>query len=207
MENKKILICLGRQFGAGGRIISKMLAERFGCKYYDKEILALAAEESGFSRDFFKQNDEKKSFLRSLFHQHAPMISDNNFYGNKFSDESLFQFQCDAIKKAASEGSCLFIGRCADYVLRDHPDMVSVFVTANMEDRLQLVQERHKVNEDTARKIINKKESSRSSYYNYYTGKKWGHAESYDLCINASIFGQEGTAEFIADFIERRMKE
>ena len=119
MDNKKIIINVGRQLGSGGLVIARKLAEDFGCSFYDKELLNLAAKESGFSEKFFEQNDEKKGFFRSLFHIHAPFMSDNNFYNNKLSQESLFQFQSDAIRKAAEAGSCVFVGRCADYVLRD----------------------------------------------------------------------------------------
>ena len=199
-----IIINIGRQFSSGGRYISKKLCEKFGCKYFDKEILDLAAKESGFSPDVFKKSDEKKSFIHTLFHLHAPMLSDDNFYNNKFSEESLFKFQCDAIRKAASQGSCLFIGRCADYVLRDEPNTVSIFLAADMEDRINRTMERYNMDEESARKTISKKDSTRASYYNYYTGKKWGAAESYDLCINTSIFGLDETAKFIADFIRKR---
>lgn len=201
---EKIIINIGRQFSSGGRYISKILCEEFGCSYFDKEILDLAAKESGFSPDVFKKSDEKKSFIHTLFHLHAPMLSDDNFYNNKFSEESLFKFQCDAIRKAASQGSCLFIGRCADYVLRDEPNTVSIFLAADMEDRISRTMERYNMDEESARKIISKKDSTRASYYNYYTGKKWGAAESYDLCINTSIFGLDETAKFIADFIRKR---
>lgn len=201
---EKIIINIGRQFSSGGRYISKKLCEKFGCKYFDKEILDLAAKESGFSPDVFKKSDEKKSFIHTLFHLHAPMLSDDNFYNNKFSEESLFKFQCDAIQKAASQGNCLFIGRCADYVLRDEPNMVSIFLAADMKDRISRTMERYNMDEESARKTINKKDNTRASYYNYYTGKKWGAAESYDLCINTSIFGLDETAEFIADFIRKR---
>jgi len=201
---EKIIINIGRQFSSGGRYISKKLCEKFGCKYFDKEILDLAAKESGFSPDVFKKSDEKKSFIHTLFHLHAPMLSDDNFYNNKFSEESLFKFQCDAIRKAASQGSCLFIGRCADYVLRDEPNTVSIFLAADMEDRINRTMERYNMDEESARKTISKKDSTRASYYNYYTGKKWGAAESYDLCINTSIFGLDETATFIADFIRKR---
>ncbi len=201
---EKIIINIGRQFSSGGRYISKKLCEKFGCKYFDKEILDLAAKESGFSPDVFKKSDEKKSFVHTLFHLHAPMLSDDNFYNNKFSEESLFKFQCDAIRKAASQGSCLFIGRCADYVLRDEPNTVSIFLAADMEDRINRTMERYNMDEESARKTISKKDSTRASYYNYYTGKKWGAAESYDLCINTSIFGLDETAKFIADFIRKR---
>lgn len=201
---EKIIINIGRQFSSGGRYISKKLCEKFGCKYFDKEILDLVAKESGFSPDVFKKSDEKKSFIHTLFHLHAPMLSDDNFYNNKFSEESLFKFQCDAIQKAASQGNCLFIGRCADYVLRDEPNMVSIFLAADMKDRISRTMERYNMDEESARKTINKKDNTRASYYNYYTGKKWGAAESYDLCINTSIFGLDETAEFIADFIRKR---
>ncbi|MBR2231845.1 MAG: cytidylate kinase-like family protein [Prevotella sp.] len=201
---EKIIINIGRQFSSGGRYISKILCEEFGCRYFDKEILDLAAKESGFSPDVFKKSDEKKSFIHTLFHLHAPMLSDDNFYNNKFSEESLFKFQCDAIRKAASQGSCLFIGRCADYVLRDEPNTVSIFLAADMEDRISRTMERYNMDEESARKTISKKDSTRASYYNYYTGKKWGAAESYDLCINTSIFGLDETAKFIADFIRKR---
>lgn len=201
---EKIIINIGRQFASGGRYISKKLCEEFGCKYFDKEILDLAAKESGFSPAVFKKSDEKKSFVHTLFHLHAPMLSDDNFYNNKFSEESLFKFQCDAIQKAASQGNCLFIGRCADYVLRDEPNTVSIFLAADMKDRISRTMERYNMDEESARKTISKKDSTRASYYNYYTGKKWGAAESYDLCINTSIFGLDETAKFIADFIRKR---
>ena len=187
-------------------IIAKMLAEDFGCKFYDKELLNLAAKESGFSEKFFEQNDEKKGFFRSLFHVHAPFVSDNNFYNNKLSQESLFQFQSDAIRKAAQTDSCVFVGRCADYVLRDFDNTVSVFITADLKERVERICERHNCGEEEARKIIENKESTRSSYYNYYTGKVWGHGTSYDLCINSSVLGIDGTEQFVKDFIKKVLK-
>ena len=206
MDDKKIIINIGRQLGSGGLVIAKMLAEDLGCNFYDKELLNLAARESGLSEKFFEQNDEKKGFFRSLFHMHAPFVSDSNFYNNKLSQESLFQFQSDAIRKAASEHSCVFVGRCADYVLRDFDNTVSVFITADLDERISRVCERHNCTEDEAKKIIESKESTRSSYYNYYTGKEWGHSSSYDLCINSSILGMQGTAEFIKEFINKKLK-
>ncbi len=204
MENKKIIINVGRQLGSGGHDIAKMLAKDFGCTFYDKELLNLAAQESGFSKKFFEQNDEHRGFLKSLFHIHVPFASDTSFYNNKFSQESLFQFQSDAIKKAADEGSCVFVGRCADYILRDYENMVSVFITADMKDRAMRVSRRHLCDAETAERIIENQESDRSSYYNYYTGKKWGHGASYDLCINSSILGIEETEAFIKTFIKKR---
>lgn len=205
MENKdKLIINIGRQVGSGGRIIAKLLADEFECQFYDKEILNLAAKESGFSEKFFEQNDEQRGFIQTLFSMHAPLISDNNFYNNKFSQDGLFQFQSEAITKAADEGSCVFVGRAADYVLRTYPNVVNIFITANMKDRIKLVCQRLGCDEKDAKKLIIDKESERASYYNYYTGKKWGHSCSYDLCINSSYMGLEKTSKFIGDYIRMR---
>ena len=128
----KIIINVGRQIGSGGHIIAEKLAEDFGCKCYDRELLNLAAKESGFSEKFFEQNDEQKGFFKSLFHTHLPFLSDNNFYHNDFSQEGLYKFQSDAIRKAADEGNCVFVGRTADYVLRDYKNVINIFITANI---------------------------------------------------------------------------
>lgn len=120
--DKKLIINIGRQIGSGGRIIAKMLAEEFDCQFFDREILNLAAKESGFSEKFFEQNDEQKGFLKSHFHIHLPMLADNNFYKSNFSQESLYQFQSDAIREVAEKyPRCVFVGRTADYILRDNP--------------------------------------------------------------------------------------
>ena len=200
----KIIINVGRQIGSGGHIIAERLAKDFGCKCYDKELLNLAAKESGFSEKFFEQNDEQKGFFKPLFHLHMPLMSDNNFYNNDFSQEGLYKFQSDAIKKAADEGNCVFVGRTADYVLRDYKNVINIFITANIDDRIKAVCQRRNIDRATARKFITNGEESRASYYGYYTGKKWGHSDSYDLCINSSILGLEDTEKFIAEFIRKK---
>ena len=202
--NKHIIICVGRQLGSGGHDIARMLALDFGAKYYDRELLNLAAKESGFSERFFEQNDERRGLFQSLFHMHASHVSDNNLYQNNFSQESLFKFQSDAILKAADEGACVFVGRCADYVLRERKDVVSVFITASMDFRIQQVMAKQHIDAPAARKFIEQREATRSSYYNYYTGKKWGHASSYDLCIDSSVLGLQQTEKFVADFVRKR---
>ena len=204
-DGQKVLINIGRQLGSGGRIIARQLADEFGCAFYDREILNLAAQESGFSEEFFEQADEHKGFFRSLLQHPGRSISIGNFYRSQFSEESLFQFQSDAIRKAASQGSCVFVGRCADYVLRDFPNCVNIFITAHMEDRIRRVQQRDDCSADKARHIIEKGEASRAAFYNYYTGKRWGHAESYDLCLNSSWLGIDDTTRFAADFIKARL--
>lgn len=203
MEDKnKVIINVGRQIGSGGGEIARILADKFGCRFLDKELLNLAAKESGFSEKFFEQSDEQRGFLKSLFHIHAPFVGDSNMYRNNLSEENLFLFQSEAIKKAASEGSCVFVGRAADYILRDEPNAISIFITADIESRIDNVSKRMGIDKEAARKFIDDKEDERSKYYNYYTGKKWGHASSYDLCVDSSILGIEQTAEFIANFIK-----
>lgn len=201
---KHIIINIGRQLGSGGHDIGRMLALDFQAKYYDRELLNLAAKESGLSEKIFEQNDEKKGFFRGLLNLGSPHVSSGRVYNSGVSQESLFQFQSEAIKKAANEGSCVFVGRCADYVLRNLPNTVSVFVTASMDYRVQQIMNKRHLDEDAARKFIEQGESERATYYNYYTGKKWGAAESYDLCIDSSVLGLVETEIIIAQFIKKK---
>ena len=201
---KHIIINIGRQLGSGGHDIGRMLALDFQAKYYDRELLNLAAKESGLSEKIFEQNDEKKGFFRGLLNLGSPHVSSGRVYNSGVSQESLFQFQSEAIKKAANEGSCVFVGRCADYVLRNLPNTVSVFVTASMDYRVRQIMNKRHLDEDAARKFIEQGESERSTYYNYYSGKKWGAAESYDLCIDSSVLGLVETEIIIAQFIKKK---
>lgn len=204
MDNK-IIINVGRQLGSGGYEIAQILAKEFNAKLLDRELLNLAAKESGFSETLFKKNDEHRGFLHHLFHQRAPHMLGVNFYESSLSPESLFKFQSDAIRKAAEEGSCVIIGRCADYILRDHKNVVNIFISANEEDRVACIAKVKMCDIETARRLIAKKEQERAQYYNYYTGKKWGDAKSYDLCINTSILGIEKTSQFVIDYVRQFM--
>lgn len=206
-NNKPIIISVGRQLGSGGHAVAKLLAEAFGAKLYDKELLNIAARESGFSEKFFERNDERSGFLKSLTHVGSAFGLNSCFYDNKFSEDGLFKFQSDAIRRAAKAGSSVFVGRCADYVLRDMPNMVSVFVTADKAERTLQVSQRNHCTEEAAWKLICEEESKRSSYYNYYTGKRWGFSASYDLCVNTSRLGIEGSAAHIRQFIETWMAQ
>jgi len=204
---KHIIINVGRQLGSGGHDIGRMLALDFQAKYYDRELLNLAAKESGFSEKFFEQNDEKKGFFKGLFNMQTSHFSGGSMYKTNFSQESLFQFQSEAIQKAAREGSCVFVGRCADYILRDFDNVVNIFITASMQYRIEQIMNKQNLDRESARKFIEQKESSRAAYYNYYTGKKWGAAESYDLCIDSSVLGFVETEKIIAEFIRKKFKE
>ena len=206
MKDKHIIICVGRQLGSGGHDIARMLAMDFNANYYDRELLNLAAKESGFSEKFFEENDEKKGFFKSLFNMQAPHLGGtSSLYRTNFSQESLFQFQSNAIRKAAEEGSCVFVGRCADYVLRDMPNVVKVFITASMRSRIDKLLAQRSMTPQQAKRYILQAEEKRASYYNYYTGKTWGAAESYDLCIDSSILGLQETEKLIADFIRKQL--
>jgi cytidylate kinase len=202
-KNNHIIICVGRQLGSGGHDIARMLAMDFNAKYYDRELLNLAAKESGFSEKVFEQNDERKGSLKSLFGIQLPVFN-GNIYHSEISRESLFQFQSDAIRKAASEGNCVFVGRCADYILRDMPNVVKIFITASIRFRIDQILAHKNVTPQQAKRIILEEEGKRASYYNFFTGKKWGAAESYDLCIDSSILGMVETEKLIADFIRKK---
>lgn len=202
----KIIINVGRQLGSGGHDIGRMLALDFNAKYYDRELLNLAAKESGFSEKIFEQNDERKGFFRGLLNVQTPHLSGGSLYKSNFSQESLFQFQSDAIRKAAEEGSCVFVGRCADYILRDYPNVVNIFITASMRYRIQQIMNKQHIEAVAAKKFIEQGEAKRAAYYNYYTGKKWGHASSYDLCVDSSVLGLMETEKLIATFIRKRFE-
>ena len=199
-----IIINIGRQLGSGGHDIGRMLALDFEAAYYDRELLNLAARESGLSERFLEQNDEHKSFLRAFLHIPNALSATPDYMRQGFSQDSFFQFQSDAIRKAAAQGSCVFVGRCADYVLRDLNNVVNVFITASMGFRVEQVMAKQHCDREAARKLIEQGESRRAAYYNYYTGKRWGAAESYDLCIDSSVLGLKQTEQFVAQFIRQR---
>ena len=201
---KHIIINVGRQLGSGGHDIGRMLALDFQAKYYDRELLNLAAKESGLSEKIFEQNDERKGFFRGLLNIGTPHV---NGFKPDLSQESLFQFQSDAIRKAAKEGSCVFVGRCADYVLRDFENTVNIFITASMDYRVEQIMNKQHMDAEAARRFIEQGEGKRADYYNYYTGKKWGSAESYDLCIDSSKLGLVETEKLIAQFIRKRFEQ
>lgn len=199
------IINIGRSLGSGGRAIGHILAKDFGIAYYDREILNLAAKESGFCAEVFERNDEKNRFLRTLGNI-IPFIGGGaTYYDNELSNENLFRIQSEAIRKAAADHSCIFIGRCADYVLRDNPRCVNVFITANMEDRIASVMKWNNCSAEKAQEIIEKGDSERASFYNFYSSGTWGAASTYHLCINSSVLGIEETAVLIKNFVIQKL--
>lgn len=199
------IINIGRSLGSGGRAIGHILAKDFDIAYYDREILNLAAKESGFCAEVFERNDEKNRFLRTLGNI-IPFIGGGaTYYDNELSNENLFRIQSEAIRKAAADHSCIFIGRCADYVLRDNPRCVNVFITANMEDRIASVMKWNNCSAEKAQEIIEKGDSERASFYNFYSSGTWGAASTYHLCINSSVLGIEETAVLIKNFVIQKL--
>lgn len=197
-----LVVTIGRQCGSGGKIIGQKLAERLGIECYDKELLAAAAKNSGLCEELFELHDEKptSSFLYSLVMDTYSLGYTNSAYMDMPINHKVFLAQFDTIKKLADEKSCVFVGRCADYALADYPNMVSVFISADDRDRLEHLQTLYKVDEVKAKDIMVKTDKKRSSYYNYYSSKKWSDAKSYNICINSSVVGYDGAVDLILEF-------
>lgn len=200
---KKIIFNVGRQFGSGGRIVAQKIADKLGIKVYDNELISKAAEASGFSRYLFRKSDEK----RSLFSFNS-FFSTQNFgtAENYVNDNELFRIQSQVIREIAEHESAVIIGRCADYILRDMGCTVDVFVCAPEEMRRKTVAERIGSTLEKAEEVMKKTDRKRETYYNYFTFGNWGVASNYDLCIDSSILGIDGTADFIIEFARRSGK-
>lgn len=203
-----LVITIGRQCGSSGKVIGQKLAEALGIKCYDKELLALAAKKSGLCEELFQTHDERptSSFLYSLVMDTYSMGYATSGYMDMPINHKIFLAQFDAIKQLADEESCVIVGRCADYALADYPGLVSVFITADDKDRIQSLKELYKVDDAKAKDIMVKTDKKRSSYYNYYSSKKWGDVKSYDLCINRSAVGIDGAVKMIQDFANAKME-
>lgn len=208
MDNK-FIVNIGRQLGSGGREIGEKLAARLGIDFYDKELINLASEESGLCREFFEKADEKASqgIIGGLFGMRFPFISDGAMpAANCLSNDALFKVQSDVIRKLASEKSCLFVGRCADYILRDNPRCVNIFISASREERIACLCRLHSISESAAEEKMNKADKRRAEYYNYYSYKTWGAAATYHLCVDSSVLGIDETVGYIEEFVRKKLK-
>jgi len=198
------IITIGRQFGSAGREIGQKVAAYFDIPCYDKELLSRAAKESGYCEEMIETHDERptNSFLYNL-------VMDTYSFGynaSSFMDmpisHKIFLAQFDTIKKMASEGPCVMVGRCADYALSDYDNCINLFIYGNEDKKVKRIMEKYNLTESKAKDMIIKKDKQRQSYYNYYSSKKWGRADSYDLCINSSLLGIEGTVKLIIQAVE-----
>lgn len=197
----KTIITIGRQYGSGGREVGKKLAAALGIGYYDKELLTLAAKKSGLSAEFLDRCDESHtgSLLFSLV-----MGDPNAFIGSGFNtsvQQMAAKAQHDAITAAAEKGSCVIVGRCADYVLQNEPGLVRVFICADEEFRIRRVCEAEKLSRKDAAVKMRRLDKSRMSYYNYNTDKNWGVSSNYDLCLNTASLGTDGAVDMILHYI------
>lgn len=199
----KTIITIGRQFGSAGREIGEKLAKEFDIPCYDKELLTRAAKESGFCEELIQTHDERptNSFLYNL-------VMDTYSFGYNAAglidmpiSQKVFLAQFDAIKKMADEGPCIIVGRCADYALADYENCLSIFIHADKACKIKRIMEKYNLSESKAKDMISKKDRQRQSYYNYYSSKRWGASESYDLSVNSSTLGIDGTVNLLKQFI------
>lgn len=202
--DKKMIITIARQFGSGGREIGEKLAKSLDIKFYDKELISRAAKESGMSKELFERVDETaaNSFLYSI-------VTGAYMIGNHVStnldlpiNDKLFIIQSDIIKDIAAEGSCVIVGRCADYILRDNPDCIKLFIHADLDKRIEKATRDYGLAQEKAEANILKTDKKRGTYYNYYTGEKWGIASNYHMCLDSGVLGIDGTVEVIKAYIE-----
>lgn len=199
------IINIGRQLGSGGRQIGEILASKLDISFYDKELIQIASQESGLGKEFFEKFDEKNShsIFGGLFGLRGTFTEEQ--YSNSYlNNETLFKIQSDVIRKLAEEQSCIFVGRCADYVLKDNPLCLNIFISADMDDRIKRVAEKENMPVNKAKDLIEKTDKKRAAYYNYYSNKIWGAADSYHLCINSSYLGIDETVNYIIQLIDKK---
>ena len=203
---EKVLITLGRQFGSNGRLIGEKTAEKLGVPCYDKQLIKKVAKDTGLWEELLDELDEKptNSFLYSVvMDPYAFSYSfENQGYGMNLNQKA-FMATYNTIENIAKEGSGVFIGRCSNYVLRDFDKAFHVFIFAPMEARINTVMERFNLSEKKAKEQIQKEDKARAAYYNYYTSSKWGRMESYDLSVDSTLLGVEGTADLIISTYEK----
>ncbi len=200
MNDNRLIINVGRQFGSGGKLVALALGRKLGIPVYDQELITKAAEESGFSKELFAKSDEKRNML--AFSSFVVDVGRFGSVDNYMNDNQLFVIQSNVIRSIADKGSAIFIGRCSDYILRDRK-CLDVFVTAADAVRIKRVAARMNLSPEQAESLIRKKDRTRETYYNYYTFGNWGVASNYDLCVDSSILGIDGTADMIIDFTRR----
>ncbi len=206
---ERYTVTISRQFGSCGRAVGKEVAKKLGIPFYDRELISLAAKESGISEKIFRNMDEKptNSLLYSL--AVGAYALDNQYM--PWSDaamplcDQVYLAQTDLIKKLADEGPCVFIGRCSDYVLKDRANTFSIFITDTEQNRVAQIMKDYNITEQKARDMITKTDKKRANYYSFHTNRTWSKGDNYDLCIRTSDLGIEGTAEMIIAFVEKKL--
>ena len=212
METPKVnyVITIGRQYGSGGREIGRLVADALGIKYYDKELLMESSKASGVKPEVFEAADERTpSFFSNIWSFNLGFNTGSYLLGSSpISDEKIYAAQSNVMKTLAQNSSCLIVGRSADYVLRNHPGLISIFIHSSIEDRILRIMNRRGINAaEKAREIAEKKDKLRASYYNFYTDKVWGDAAGYDLSIDSSKLPADAVADFIVSYVKARLAQ
>ena len=207
MDNHTVFT-IGRQFGSGGRQVGRTLAEELGIPFFDKELIAISAQDSGLSEALFTNADEKatSSIFYSLVMGNYPMASGALGVTEMPLNDQLFLIQSKTIKRLAEEGPCVIVGRCADYILRDMENVLNIFIHANLDRRVERAVEVYEVAKNKAEDTCLKADKQRANFYNYYSDRKWGMCKTYDLSLDSSKLGIEGCAQQIVLF-EKLWKE
>lgn len=203
-----LIISIGRQIGAGGLSVARRLSAEFGIKMYDKELIAEVARESGLDAAVFEQRDEHSSRgLRTALQSFRSLLGIYNRAGTNtvMTEEQLFKIQSEVMRKLAAREDCIFVGRCADYILRDEPRLATFFISADLESRVRNLMTVGGKTEEEARRFIEQGDRKRAAYYNYYTFKRWGDSASYDLCIDATKLGDD--QDRVVDLIKYYLKQ
>lgn len=199
---KDYVISIGRQLGSGGKEIAEKLGKKLNIKVYDKTLLEVAAKESGLDTTVFEKADEQEAsgLFNGLFSIHGSMS--NYIPGDScMTNDKLFEIQSETIRELAEKEPCIIVGRCSEYVLRDHPKKISIFITADTEERIERIMSAENLSHEKAAEFIEKGDKRRRSYHDYYATTRWGEARSYDICVNSSRMGIEGTVDFLYNFI------
>lgn len=194
----KSVITISRQYGSGGRFIAKKLAEKLSIPFYDNEIISLAAKESGYAENIFKQAELVSS--HSLLYSLSMFGTTAGLYGLPLSDKA-YVIQSNIIKKCAEEGPCVIVGRCADYILKDNPDVINFYLYSDMESRIERVKNYLDPTCDNIKEDILKKDKKRATYYNYYTTQRWGDIQNYHLSINTDSVGIDNCVDILESFV------
>ena len=193
--NKNIIITISREYGSGGRYVGRLIADKLGIKFYDKEIITKLAEKTGLSEEYIENNEQKKETLANL---------NNGYYFGLNNSDELFLKEAELIKELASKESCVIIGRCADFTLKDRKNVIKVFIYSNMEDKINRATKFYKLDKEKAKKEITRIDKLRANHYKYYTQKKWNDHSNYDICINTATLGVEKSAELVCDIVKQK---
>lgn len=201
--SKTNIIAISRTFGSNGKGIGKALAKELGYDFYDKDIMRIASEKTGLVEDYFKSDRSPRSSL--LYSLAMGLYSGQGVplhYNDSLSDDRLFEIQSEIIREKADLGNCVFVGRCAGYVLRHYDNCLNVYIDCDMKVRVEQISRRMELDEAAAKKLINKTDKKRRVYYSYYTSREWGNPQNFDLCLNTAKIGEEGAVELIKSMMQ-----